>query len=303
MPVTHLQVLETGVSSSVPRTPASLKNDPASIVLINTNDTVATVTSTGYLNDAKKLYGNNLLDKSFAIVYTTDEGQQPYQISISGNNTSLIAAEGSVTLPVTDGNFAIFSGTNGTLKDAGYSATNAAKTKVVMADAATVVDELAAFADTAGTVKTTGVVANTVLWTGIATPDENANLIGFDITVDAASLASAGSVTLHASTGAKQYKIRSLFINSGGTNFSGGGGDRLLSITDGTTDYSVIPAATLQALVNAGWGDGTDLPYPASAAISTSTVAGASLVATYSGGAADYGAGSVVISGVIERVA
>lgn len=303
MAVTSIQFLKTGVNGSVPSSQLNELGRPASIAFINTNDTVATVTATGYLNSQKKLYGQQFFDKQFVIVDTTDEGQQAYQVRIVGDDTSLVASEGSVTLPVVDGNFANFDGTTGTLKDAGYSATNAAKTKVVMADAATVVDEVAAFADTAGTVKTTGVDVNTVLWTGVTTPDENANMIGFDVTVDAASLASAASVTLHASTGSKQYKVRSLFINSGGTNFSGGGGDRLLSITDGTTAYSVIPAATLQSLVNSGWGDSTPLPYPVSAAINTSTAAGASLVATYSGGAADYGAGSVVISGVLERVA
>lgn len=132
--------------------------------------------------------------------------------------------------------------------------------------------------------------------------DPCANLISFDVTVGQAALATGGSVTLYTSSGSKQYKIRELYVNSGGTNFSGGGGDRLLDITDGTTVYSTIPAASIQTLVNTGWGV-TGLPFPASAAINTNTVAGASLVAKYSGGATDYTAGSVVISGILERIA
>lgn len=128
------------------------------------------------------------------------------------------------------------------------------------------------------------------------------NIFSFDVTVPQASLASAGSVTLVASSGTRQYKVRSLQLNSGGTNFSGGGGDRLGQVTDGTTVYSVIPAATMQSLVNAQWGV-TALPNPASAAINTSTAAGASLVFKYSGGTTDYTAGSLVITGVVERVA
>lgn len=133
--------------------------------------------------------------------------------------------------------------------------------------------------------------------------DPGANLISFDVTVGQAALAAGGAVALVTSSGAKQYKVRALWLNSGGTNFSGGGGDRLLAISDGTTVYSVVPATDLQTLVNAGWGMSTPLPFPAAAAINTSTVAGQNLRALYSGGTTDYTAGSVVISGIVERVA
>jgi hypothetical protein len=126
-------------------------------------------------------------------------------------------------------------------------------------------------------------------------------LLSFDITVGQAALAAGGAVTLIASSGTKQFKIRSLQLNSGGTNFSGGGGDRLGQVTDGTTVYSVVPAATMQSLVNAQWGV-TALPNPAAAAINTSTAAGAALTFKYSGGATDYTAGSLVITGIVEQV-
>lgn len=125
----------------------------------------------------------------------------------------------------------------------------------------------------------------------------------FDVTVPVASLATAGRVALiTAATTVARYKIRSLQLNSGGTNFSGGGGDRLGQVTDATTVYSVIPAATMQSLTNAQWG-ATALPNPASAAINTSTVAGANLSFGYSQGATDYTAGSLVITGLYQRVA
>lgn len=133
-------------------------------------------------------------------------------------------------------------------------------------------------------------------------PDPCANLISFDITVGQAALASGGNVALITSSGSKRYKLRTLQLNSGGTNFSGGGGDRNISITDGTTVYSVIPAATAQALANTAWG-ATGLPFPAAAAINTSTAAGANLRAIYSGGTTDYTAGSLVLTAVYQRVA
>ncbi len=198
-------------------------------------------------------------------------------------------------------NFVTAADTAGTGKDSGKSASNAAKTKVVMADDVTVVDELAAFADTAGTVKTTGIASNRVMQSAFNSPDTEANLVAFDITVTATALAS-GAVTLYTSSGSKQYKIRDLWINSGGTNFSGGGGDKDLAITDGTTVYSVIPDTALGTLANVGWGE-TDMPYPAAAAINTSSAAGQAIRAEYSGGTTNYSAGSVVISGLLQRVA
>lgn len=140
------------------------------------------------------------------------------------------------------------------------------------------------------------------LYSALAIPDQNTNLVKFDVACSALILAAGGSVDLYASTSTKQYKIRALWINSGGTNFSGGGGNRLGQITDNTTVYSVIPAVNLQTLTNNGWGS-TPLPYPASAAINTNTAAGASLVFKYSGGTTDYDNGIITISGLLERVA
>jgi hypothetical protein len=155
---------------------------------------------------------------------------------------------------------------------------------------------------TAGIVVDGGVAANKILSSSLANPDVSIDLVSFDVTCGQAALAAGGAVALITSSGSKQYKVRSLQLNSGGTNFSGGGGDRLGQVTDGTTVYSVVPAATMQALVNAQWGV-TALPNPASAAINTSTAAGANLNFKYSGGTTDYTAGSLVISGIVQRVA
>ena len=138
--------------------------------------------------------------------------------------------------------------------------------------------------------------------TSTVVPQPGANLISFNVTVTAAALAAGASVILNTSwTAGSQYQIKALQLNGFGTNFSGGGGDRLLSITDNTTVYSLVPAADLQTLANTVWGS-TALPFPASDAINTPTAIGANLVAKYSGGATDYSTGSVVISGIIERI-
>ncbi|WP_231861886.1 hypothetical protein [Legionella hackeliae] len=99
-----------------------------------------------------------------ALTYTTD-GVALFEVVVSGDQVSLQAAidAGSVTLPVVDGNFANFDGTTGKIKDDCFLPSNAAKTRVVMAGAATVVNNLSQFADTTGTVKDAGyrIIANT----------------------------------------------------------------------------------------------------------------------------------------------
>lgn len=178
-----------------------------------------------------------------------------------------------------------------------------ATAQIVVAPAALVSGNMISASGTVGLIIDSGIVANRVLYTSFATPDVAADLISFDVTCGFAALATGGSVTLVTSSGSKQYKIRSLWINSGGTNFSGGGGDRLGQVTDGTTVYSVVPATNMQTLINGGWGISTVLPFPASAPANTSSVAGTSITFKYSGGTTDYTAGSVVISGIAQRVA
>lgn len=155
--------------------------------------------------------------------------------------------------------------------------------------------------NTSLTIPDVGAATGSFLMSPLAVADINSNIISFDITVGQGDMAAGASAILFSATALAQYKIRGLWANRGGTNFSGGGGDRLAAITDNTTVYSLIPAASLQTLANARWGD-TALPFPASAAINVSTAAGQNLVMKYSGGAADYTAGSVVISGLLERV-
>ncbi len=115
-------------------------------------------------------------------------------------------------------------------------------------------------------------------------------------------LAAASKVLLDADAG-EQWKIREIYLSGAGTNFSGGGGDRDLAITDGTSTWTVIPAATLQALAAGRWGD-AGVPFPATAAhLTAASAAGTDIVAEYSGGTADYSAGTCTLILLAERVA
>lgn len=125
----------------------------------------------------------------------------------------------------------------------------------------------------------------------------------FETAVNQSGLASAGTVTLLDANSGERWKIREVYLSGAGTNFSGGGGNRLLSVSDGTSIWTVVPAATLQALAVARWGD-TGTPFPATAShLTAASVAGTDITAQYSGGATDYTAGEATIVLVLERTA
>ncbi len=158
MPIISLTTETTGEIGVVPRT-----------VKMVTTDNVATITTAGYLLSSENQ--GYVFDKTdvFMVRYSyTQAGGGTFGIFTPSFTNGVItlnewANPGEVTLPVVANDFANFDGTDGTIKDSGYSPTNAAKTKVVMADAATVVNNLAKFSDTAGTVADAGarIIANT----------------------------------------------------------------------------------------------------------------------------------------------
>lgn len=125
----------------------------------------------------------------------------------------------------------------------------------------------------------------------------------YQTTVAYSDLASAGTKALLSAASGEQWKVREIFLSGAGTNFSGGSGDRLLAVSDGTSTWTVIPAANLQSLAAARWGD-TAVPFPATAAhMMTASAGGADITAAYSGGSNDYAAGSLTLALTLERVA
>lgn len=88
MPIKKIVLSQTGLVDVLP-TP----------IYINTNDTYAEVTATGYLNQMAQL-GYTFSPYQLASVYTTDQGPNIYRISISGGNISLVKANSGATLPI-----------------------------------------------------------------------------------------------------------------------------------------------------------------------------------------------------------
>lgn len=124
-----------------------------------------------------------------------------------------------------------------------------------------------------------------------------------DVAVTAAALDAAGNVPVIAGVAGDQYKIRDVILVGGGTNF-GAGGDRLISLTDGTTVWTTIANADIETAPAASLRLG-DVKVPF--LTSTSNTASASAAAIrfqYSGGTTDHGGtGSISFSVCLEKTA
>lgn len=135
----------------------------------------------------------------------------------------------------------------------------------------------------------------------------NADLYTVEVALGQAALASAGKVAIYTPPNAtQQIKIREIVLSGEGTAFSGGGGDRLISVTDGTSTWTAITAALLGTPVATRWG-GSGVPYPATKAhLTTASVTGTpaapTVYAQYSGGTADYTAGALKLIVTYEIV-
>jgi hypothetical protein len=143
-------------------------NNEPNIVRIVSSDNLAAVAAANYiLNQAANITALNSGTWTWlvgdVVLVQASDGDQFFHFSGS-DFTSLVqlpGGNGSVTLPVVDHNFVNFDGTLGALEDLGFSASDATKTKVVMAGSAVQVGYIPHFVDTAGTIDdTAGTIQN-----------------------------------------------------------------------------------------------------------------------------------------------
>lgn len=135
-----------------------------------------------------------------------------------------------------------------------------------------------------------------------------AQLVSVDVACTAALLdASTGTGKINvvpAGLAADQYKVRGITLVGGGTSF-GAGGDRLLSLTDGTTVYTTIANADLEAAPAASLPYGNAKVPMLTNTSDVATAAGAALYFQYSGGtpATPHTTGSIRFNVLLEKVA
>lgn len=111
------------IQSVTPLQPAGLTSVVPSVIYILTNDTYATVTTTGYLTQSAQL-GNTYNNQQMALVYTTDNGPVWLKVAITYSGATVlnsvvslvqISSPGDVVLPTVANNLVIATDTQGTL--------------------------------------------------------------------------------------------------------------------------------------------------------------------------------------------
>lgn len=142
--------------------------DNVSIVRITTTDALATVSAANYiLNQVANIDLVNSgpftwLPSDMTLVYGSDGWLFATISSDFKSLTPFAFSKTFVGSPAVVGDFAVFATTTGNLEDLGYLPSNASKTRVVMANAATVPGDIAVFSDVNGTVEDSGITAASV---------------------------------------------------------------------------------------------------------------------------------------------
>jgi hypothetical protein len=224
-----------------------------------TTDSLATITAAGYLNN-QNYSGNSLLPTDiFDVLYSFNEQTKTgtygiFQLTFSsstGFTLNLWENPGNVLLPVVSGDFANFNGTSGQIKDSGYSPTNAAKTKVVMLNAAPTINHAAIFTAADGTIGDGGVLgtatakaaSNNALSTLASTAGSGFTAGHLVTAADAAgSLSDSGIVASSLQVAANIQANRT-------ANIGGGGAGPISVVVAGVTAASII-TGSIQASSN-----------------------------------------------------
>lgn len=223
-----------------------------------TSDSLATVTTAGYLNAIDLAVNPILASDVLGITYLFNQQSNSgtfgiFTVSISNGVITLTqwANPGDVLLPVVSNDFANFNGTSGQIKDAGYSPTNAAKTKVVMLNAAPTINHVAIFTAADGTIGDGGVLgtaaakaaSNNALST-LASTAGSGFTIGHLVTAadTAGSLSDSGIV-------ASSLQVAANIKANRTANIGGSGAGPISVVVAGVTAASII-TGSIQASSN-----------------------------------------------------
>jgi len=135
------------------------------VIKIITTDNLATITTAGYLNplsvEGYYILPTDEIHVWYGYVSASSPGTFAIFTPTMSNGVITLtqwASPGSVAIPTVTGDFAVFSNTSGALHDTGFLPSNAAKTTVVMLDAAPTINHVAKFTAANGTIGDGGVL-------------------------------------------------------------------------------------------------------------------------------------------------
>lgn len=179
--------------------------EPRRVTMVTT-DNLATITTAGYLNNFNKsgfaILPTDVLDVLYSFNQTTKLGTfgifQPVFSGVAGSQTITLNAwenPGNVLLPVVSGHIAVFNGTTGQIYDNEYVPSDPTFPTVIMGVGSYTAGNVARFADTAGTLANSSIVATDIQVKSGVIVTKTANVGGFgagpfDVTVTGMTAAS-----------------------------------------------------------------------------------------------------------------
>lgn len=124
MSVTFAQVSTTGLVPNTTGFGLGMTQQSPTIIYISTDDTLANVLVTGYLNKSRNDFQITYNNYQMALVYTTDQGNVWLRVIVSGTNYSLesSAEAGLVALPTVANQITYATNTGGALAASGVTA-------------------------------------------------------------------------------------------------------------------------------------------------------------------------------------
>lgn len=150
------------------------------------SDSLSKITSPGYLNDTNRIDATPLSNNDVILALysyntrTTSGTFGIFTVSLTSANGITLSAwvdSGNVLLPVTNGDFAIFNGSNGQIKDDGY-APSATNPFVVMSPGGLIANHVPYFSDVNGTLADSGIAyTNLMTLNGTNTMTPSASII------------------------------------------------------------------------------------------------------------------------------
>lgn len=184
-----------------------------------TTDNLATITAAGYLNQVNLESNPVSTTDIIQILYSFNQQTQLgtyglFTVNISNGVITLNewTNPGDVLLPVVSGDFAVFNGTTGQIKDSGYLPSDATKTRVVMATSSTINGEIAKFTDNTGTVGDSNILATEIM---LLNATNTMNNLGTVVLFKVNGTEAANAVTTNGSAGF--ITTSSLTTAAGGT--------------------------------------------------------------------------------------
>lgn len=206
---------------TITRAPTGLVGVIPATVYLHTNASYSTITTLNwlapYIKEGNVIQPTDILFVSYA---SNAFGFFIPSITSSGITLNPYVSAGNVLLPVVDGDFATFNGATGQIKDAGYSPSDATKTKVPMLNAATVVvGRVVTFSATTGTIQDSGTLLSALQLSANIKAARTANIGGAGagpISVAVAGLTAASIVTASIQASSNAAAVQKVTATSSG---------------------------------------------------------------------------------------